>query len=104
MKPEEEDRLREIARQVVPSAAEPEMSFVFEPETEEAQIHRPDADYGVAAVGQEDDGGWVSSPGPPGEDARPPEFVAAENSESKSISSAPAKRELPHSPPGLSVV
>ena len=96
MKPEEEDRLREIARQVVPSAAEPEMSFVFEPEVEEVQIQLP--------VRQEDDGGWASSPFQPGENAQPPQSEVAENSESKSISSAPAKRELPHPPPGLSVV
>jgi len=105
MKPEEEDRLREISRQVVPSAAaDVEMSFVFEPEAEEPSQGRSDH-YGAAeAASAKNNGGRASPPVQPGEDARPPQFAAAENAESKSISSAPAKRELPHSPPGLAVV
>ncbi len=104
MKPEEEDRLREIARQVVPSPAEPEMSFVFDPDVEELQVQAPDAHYVVAVVSREDNGERTSSPLQPGEDVQPPQLVAAEDSESKSISSVPAKRELPHPPPGLAVV
>jgi len=105
MKPEEEDRLREIARQVVPSAAEPEMSFVFEPEAEKLQVQSLDAHYGVTAVSQEDNGERASSPDQPSEDARPPQPVTVEDSESKSNFSTAAKREdLPHSRPGLTVV
>jgi len=95
MKPEEEDRLREISRQVFPSAAEPEMSFVFEPEAEESSPE--------AAI-PKDVGERTTSLLHPAEDARPRQPVPADNSESRIISSAPAKRELPHSPPGLAVV
>src|SRR5579863_5749822 len=56
LRPEEEDRLREIARQVVPSATEPEMSFVFEPEAKESQVQAPDAHYVVTAARDEDNG------------------------------------------------
>jgi N-acetylmuramoyl-L-alanine amidase/GAF domain-containing protein len=104
MKPEEEDRLREIARQVVPSATEPEMSFVFEPEAEEVQVQVPDAHSVLAAAREEGNGLRLSAVVQPGEDVQPPQLVAAEDSESKRISSVPAKRELPHPPPGLAVV
>ena len=97
MKPEEEDRLREIARQVVPAAAEPEISFVFEPEVEELQVQPP--------VSQEDDGERASSPVQPGEDAPSPQLFAPEDSGSNRSSSPAAEREdFPHSPPGLTVV
>ena len=104
MKPEEEDRLREIARQVVPSAAEPEMSFVFEPEAEEVRIQPPDARYGVAAVSQEDNGGRASAPVQPGGDAQPPKPVTVEDSENRSSSTAAKREDLRHSRPGLTVV
>ena len=112
MKPEEEDRLREISRQVVPSAAEPEMSFVFEPEPMELQVQAPDVHEGmVEAASQEESfghssGEQASSPVQPGEDARPSQSIAiTENSESIGSASPAAKPErVPHSTPGLAVV
>ena len=104
MKPEEEDRLREISRQVFPTAAEPEMSFVFEPEAEKSSQTQDDH-YGTAeAAILKDDGKRTSLPLQSDEDVRLPQPVAAGNSESKIISSAPAKPVLHHSPPGLAVV
>ncbi|HEV8046577.1 MAG TPA: N-acetylmuramoyl-L-alanine amidase [Terriglobales bacterium] len=114
MKPEEEDRLREISRQVVKSAAaEPEMSFVFEPETVELGLEAADVHEGTvegAASQEESLGdsnlGRASLSVQPGEDARPPQSVAlTENSESISGSSPGAKPErVPNSTPGLAVV
>ncbi|HSY64172.1 MAG TPA: N-acetylmuramoyl-L-alanine amidase [Terriglobales bacterium] len=112
MKPEEEDRLREISRLVVqPVPAEPEMSFVFAPETTEVHLQAPDNHCGMAEAARTEDnaeeplepsiGGRASSPVQPGEDARPPQFVA----ESNSGSSTAAKPErFTHSRPGLAVV
>ncbi len=116
MKPEEEDRLREISRLVVqPVAAEPEMSFVFAPETTEVHLQAPDDHYGMAEAASPEDnaeeplepsiGGRASSPVQPGEDARPPQFVVTENSETNGSFSTAAKPEsFPHSRPGLAVV
>ena len=113
MKPEEEDRLREISRQVVRSAAsEPEMSFVFEPETAELQVQAPDVHESMVEAASQAESlrdsneGRASSSVQPGEDARPPQILAiAENSESISSSSPAAKPErVPHSTPGLAVV
>ncbi len=113
MKPEEEDRLREISRQVVPSAsAEPEMSFVYAPEIMELQVQAPDVHEGMVEVASQEEsfghssGERAFSPVQPGEDARPAQTIAAtENSESISNSSATAKPErVPHSTPGLAVV
>ncbi len=114
MKPEEEDRLREISRQVVPhAAAQPEMSFVFEPEAMELRLQAPDGHAGMveAAASQaespgDSNGGRASSSVQPGEDPRPPQSVAiTENSESISGFSPAAKpKRVPHSTPGLAVV
>src|SRR5579872_3596929 len=99
MKPEEEDRLREISRQVVPSAAaEPEMSFVFEPEAMELRLQAPDVH-----------GGMVEAAASRAESLRDSNGARAvaitENSESISSPSPAAKPErVPHSTPGLAVV
>ena len=101
MKPEEEDRLREISRQVVqPASAEPEMSFVFAPETVVVEAASQEAGL------EPSNGGRKSSPVQPGEDVRPPQTtVITEISEPIGSSLPIAKPErVPHSTPGLAVV
>lgn len=94
LKPEEEDRLLEISRQVVQSAAvEPEMSFIFETDAAEEPSQGRDDPYAAGPKNTKDNGGRASAPVQPGEDVQPPSF------------SAPAKHEtFAQSRPGLAVV
>ena len=110
MKPEEEDRLREISRQVVPSAsAEPEMSFVYAPEIMELQVQAPDVHEGMVEVASQEESFGHSS----GEQAiavqpvRTPglhRLLLLLKIQNRSISATAKPERVPHSTPGLAVV
>jgi N-acetylmuramoyl-L-alanine amidase len=96
MKPEEEDRLREISRRVVaPVAVEPETVPVIPPAVEIVKVEAESAKESAVSA-------------PPASSVPSPELISAENSKSSAVAvvepTPVAPERLKSPPPGLAVV